>query len=119
VIPELPELPEDQKIKPNVYVNPSEAIAPNGRYLIQFKVVKIKDRGENGESEKLGEMNDNLNLDSQRIKKDALYKPLLRKFRAFLRKIFDGLGLGKGLHNSNGTTVNQLKLFAQKIKLPD
>lgn len=27
-------------IKPNVYANPAEAIAPNGKYLIQFKVIR-------------------------------------------------------------------------------
>lgn len=29
-------------IKPNVYANPAEAIAPNGKYLIQFKVIRAK-----------------------------------------------------------------------------
>ena len=37
-------------------------------------------------------------IDSRRIKKDALYKPLLRKFRNFLRKLLDARGLSKGCH---------------------
>jgi hypothetical protein len=28
-------------LKPNVYAKPSEAIAPNGRYLISFEVTKV------------------------------------------------------------------------------
>jgi hypothetical protein len=44
----------------------------------------------------------NLNqLDKRRIKKDALYKPLLRKFRNFLRKELDSYGLLKGCHYWN------------------
>lgn len=89
----MPENMSDFKIKPNIYDSPAEAIAPNGRYLIQFKVTKVVDRDNSAKDDSYS---DNLNLDSQRIKKDALYKPLLRKFRAFLRKVFDCLGLSKG-----------------------
>ena len=32
------------------------------------------------------------------MKKDALYKPLLRKFRTFFRKLMDELKLSKGCH---------------------
>ena len=62
---------------------------------------------------------DQLNLDSQRIKKDALYKPLLRKFRAFLRKVFDCLGLSKGCNQwAPGRLMRQVQIYAGKIKLP-
>ena len=102
---------------PNVYANPSEAIAPNGRYLIQFKVVKAK-RKENS-NDPTEELEDNINLDSQRIKKDALYKPLFRKFRAFLRKVFDGLGLSKGCHYwASDKFRKQIIAFANQIKIP-
>lgn len=40
----LPETVRDPLIKPNIYADPSKAIAPNGRYLIKFRVVKVTDR---------------------------------------------------------------------------
>jgi hypothetical protein len=62
-----------------------------------------------------------MNFDSQRIKKDALYKPLLRKFRSFLRKVFDGLGLSKGCHywapdTPNRSSVNQPLFVHERMK---
>lgn len=60
-----------------------------------------------------------MNFDSQRIKKDALYKPLLRKFRSFLRKVFDGLGLSKGCHYwAPERMQRQVLTFANKIRIP-
>lgn len=111
---------QGSEIKPNVYANPSEAIAPNGRYLIQFKVIRGKRKTDNEDQKETDEeLEDNINLDSQRIKKDALYKPLLRKFRAFLRKVFDGLGLSKGCHYwAADRMLKQITTFAQKIKIP-
>ena len=90
------------KIKTNIYANPAEAIAPNGRYLIQFKISKFPKNVlwiQLQEKEHRTSLSDEeLAIDSQRIKKDALYKPLLRKFRTFFRKLFDELGLSKGCH---------------------
>ena len=37
-------------------------------------------------------------VDLKKIKKDALYKPLLRKFRNFLRKHMESFGLLKQCH---------------------
>lgn len=100
-----------------MYSNPSEAIAPNGRYLIQFKVLRGKRKVNSNDPTE--ELEDNINLDSQRIKKDALYKPLFRKFRAFLRKVFDGLGLSKGCHYwASDRMIKQIMIFANKIKIP-
>jgi hypothetical protein len=111
----LPETVRDPLIKPNIYADPSQAIAPNGRYLIKFRVVKVTDRNAEPEAQN----DDNINLDSQRIKKDALYKPLLRKFRAFLRKVFDGLGLSKGCHYwACDKMIAQVIAFTSKIKMP-
>lgn len=113
---QLPEVMREPMITPNVYENPAEAIAPNGRYLIKFKVTKVKDR--NAPDDEF-QQDDNINLDSQRIKKDALYKPLLRKFRAFLRKVFDGLGLSKGCHYwASDKMIQQVMVFVVKIRLP-
>jgi hypothetical protein len=112
----LPEGLTNAKIKPNIYADPSEAIAPNGRYLISFKISKVLDRLNEQDDNK---NDDNIFLDSQRIKKDALYKPLLRKFRAFLRKVFDGLGLSKGCHYwARDKMIQQVMTFATKINLP-
>lgn len=89
------------KIITNIYENPADAIAPNGRYLIQFKITKFARNvlGPPQDKEQRTSLSDEeLAIDSQRIKKDALYKPLLRKFRTFFRKLFDELGLSKGCH---------------------
>ena len=45
----------------------------------------------------------NIAIDNQarpcKLKKDALYKPLIRKFRTFFRKLMDSLGLTQGCHH--------------------
>lgn len=86
-------------IQPNQYVNPAEAIAPNGKYLIKFNITKVARKQESAVAEDLE--NPNSLSDHQRIKKDALYKPLLRKFRSFLRKSFQQMGLAKHLSNQS------------------
>ena len=54
-----------------------------------------------------------------KIKKDALYKPLLRKFRTFVRKLFDGTGLAKGCHSWNADKMKtQVWSFMHVMELP-
>lgn len=55
----------------------------------------------------------------RRIKKDALYKPLLRRFRNYLRKELDAYGLLKGCHYWNSDRMRQkIWLFMNNFKFP-
>ena len=55
----------------------------------------------------------------RRIKKDALYKPLLRKFRNFLRKLLDVQGLSKGCHYWTADRMKkQIWKFMHLLELP-
>ena len=57
--------------------------------------------------------------DSYKLKKDAMYKPLLRKFRTFYRKLMDGIGLAKGCHHwSSKRTRKQVWAFMHFLELP-
>jgi len=70
----------------NQNCDPNQAIAPNGNLLIKFMVVK------NAQPMNKSCMNllaNDVVFDPNRIKKDALYKPLLRKFRSYLRHLID------------------------------
>ncbi len=62
----LPKQPGLLDIKPNVYADPTEAIAPNGKYLIQFKVIRTnkKTEGEDGQKARLEYLESNINFDS-------------------------------------------------------
>jgi len=42
-----------------------------------------------------------------KLKKDALYKPLLRKFRTFYRKLVDRLGLSRACHHWSAERLRQ------------
>ena len=54
-----------------------------------------------------------------RLKKDALYKPLLRKFRTFYRKLIDSLGLSKGCHHWSATRLRkQVWTFMHFLEIP-
>ena len=54
------------------------------------------------------------------MKKDALYKPLLRKFRAFFRKIMDSVGLSKGcFHWPIERLKKQVKTLMTFLELPN
>ena len=56
---------------------------------------------------------------SIKLKKDALYKPLLRSFRAFFRKLIDIIGLSKGCHHwSNERLRKQVLIFMSFLELP-
>ena len=56
---------------------------------------------------------------SIKLKKDALYKPLLRSFRAFFRKLIDIIGLSKGCHHwSNERLRKQVWIFMSFLELP-
>lgn len=58
-------------------------------------------------------------VDSKRIKKDALYKPLLRKFRNFLRKLLDSRGLSKGCHYWTAERMRRkVWKFMHELELP-
>ena len=55
----------------------------------------------------------------RRIKKDALYKPLLRKFRNFYRKLLDAQGLSKGCHYWTADRMKkQIWKFMHQLELP-
>ena len=55
----------------------------------------------------------------RRIKKDALYKPLLRKFRHFYRKLLDAQGLSKGCHYWTADRMKkQIWKFMHQLELP-
>lgn len=54
-----------------------------------------------------------------KLKKDALYKPLIRKFRTFFRKLMDSLGLTQGCHHwSKDRYRRQIKQFMHFLELP-
>ena len=54
-----------------------------------------------------------------KLKKDALYKPLLRKFRTFFRKLIDSLGLSKGCHHWSAERLRkQVWTFMHFLELP-
>ena len=54
-----------------------------------------------------------------KLKKDALYKPLLRKFRTFFRKLFDCLGLSKGCHHWSAARLRkQIWTFMHFLEIP-
>ena len=54
-----------------------------------------------------------------KLKKDALYKPLLRKFRTFYRKLIDSLGLSKGCHHWSAARLRkQVWTFMHFLEIP-
>ena len=54
-----------------------------------------------------------------KLKKDALYKPLLRKFRNFFRKLMDSSGLSRGCHHWQKERCRmQIRTFMSWLKLP-
>ena len=56
---------------------------------------------------------------SIKLKKDALYKPLLRNFRTFYRKLIDSVGLSKGCHHwSIERLRKQVWVFMSFLELP-
>ena len=66
------------------------------------------------------EETDNVRFKIDSVKKDALYKPLLRKFRAFLRKLFDAMGLAKGCHRwSSEKKRGQVWKFMHVLEFPE
>ena len=67
----------------------------------------------NSEQSNSGDLND------RRIKKDALYKPLLRKFRTFFRKLLDERGLSKGCHYWTADRMRkQIMAYMKLLELP-
>lgn len=55
-------------------------------------------------------------FDPRRVKKDAFYKPLFRRFRATLRQLMDQYGLSKNHQHMRFESVrDQVWLFMQKI----
>ena len=58
-------------------------------------------------------------VDIKKIKKDALYKPLLRKFRNFLRKHMESYGLLKSYHYwSTRSMKAKVWEYMGKLELP-
>lgn len=65
----------------NQNIKKCDAIAPNGKRLIAFEVKRMYIPNENHSANCLTKYN-------ARIKKDHLWKPLLRGFRTFVRELF-------------------------------
>ena len=62
---------------------------------------------------------DDIPKNCYRLKKDALYKPLLRKFRNFFRKLIDVAELSKGCHHWTSDKLrNQVLGFMNFLELP-
>jgi hypothetical protein len=93
------------------------AIAPNGNKLIKFMVVK------NAQPMNKSCMNflaEDVVYDPNRIKKDALYKPLLRKFRTYLRFLIDESGFSQGCqHLTLARILKKVKQFMIYLDIPE
>ena len=108
---------------------PNELIAPNGRMLIKFIALKrgemtppiLQPRSRQRNPAGPYILAPEHMVEPGRIKKDALYKPILRKFRGFLREQLNIMGLGKNYGSSWSPVLTRKKIWRLmfELKLPE